>query len=88
MLAGYVTNVIFCFQESNTFEKFYQHMGSAKGGTNLRFNFYPVIPDVNQVKPGQLRCSAHSDYGAITLLIQDDAGGLEVRIYCEKRCRN
>ena len=55
-------------------------MGSSRGGTHLRFNYYPVIPDVSAVKPGQLRCAAHTDYGAITLLIQDDAGGLEVRI--------
>ncbi len=31
-----------------------------------------------EMKPGQLRCGEHSDYGSITLLFQDDAGGLEV----------
>lgn len=38
-----------------------------------------MIPDINKVKPGQIRCGEHTDYGGITLLIQDDAGGLEVR---------
>ncbi len=32
------------------------------------------------VKPGQVRCGEHSDYGTVTLLFQDDIGGLEVRI--------
>lgn len=54
-------------------------MGSSAGGTQLRYNYYPVIPDISKVKPGQIRCGEHTDYGGITLLIQDDVGGLEVR---------
>ena len=38
-----------------------------------------MITDPSQIKPGQIRCGEHTDYGAITLLIQDDVGGLEVR---------
>ena len=34
---------------------------------------------MNNVKPGQLRCAEHTDWGAITLLVQDDVGGLEVK---------
>ena len=30
------------------------------------------------VKPNQIRCGEHSDYGSITLLFQDDVGGLQV----------
>jgi len=30
--------------------------------------------------PNTVRCGEHSDYGSITLLFQDDAGGLEVDI--------
>ena len=53
-------------------------MGTSLGGTRIRFNYYPVIPDISKVKPGQIRCGEHNDYGGITLLIQDDVGGLEV----------
>jgi isopenicillin N synthase-like dioxygenase len=45
----------------------------------LRALRYPDLGGV-QPEPGQLRAGAHSDYGTLTLLRQDDApGGLEVR---------
>ena len=45
----------------------------------LRALHYPDLTDV-AVEPGQLRAGAHSDYGTLTLLRQDDApGGLQVR---------
>ena len=49
------------------------------GTALLRFNYYPRITDFEHIKPGQIRCGEHTDYGGITLLFQDDAGGLEVR---------
>lgn len=44
----------------------------------LRFIFYPPID--RPLKTGQLRAGAHTDYGSITLLFQDQAGGLEVKL--------
>jgi isopenicillin N synthase-like dioxygenase len=45
----------------------------------LRVLHYPDLFG-REVEPGQLRAGAHSDYGTLTLLRQDDApGGLQVR---------
>ena len=44
----------------------------------LRFVHYP--DQVEPPRPGQLRYGAHHDYGALTILRQDDApGGLQIR---------
>ncbi|XP_067674752.1 uncharacterized protein [Haliotis asinina] len=51
-------------------------MGKKGGAATLRSLYYPVLPET--VKPGQVRCGEHSDYGTTTLLFQDDIGGLEV----------
>ncbi len=45
-------------------------------GYTLRLLRYPPLGA--QPKPGQIRAGAHSDYGTLTLLFQDNVGGLEV----------
>lgn len=49
------------------------------GGENvtLRFLRYPANLPIKS--SGQLGAGAHTDYGSITLLFQDDVGGLELR---------
>ena len=47
-------------------------------GYTLRLLHYPPMKMVP--KPGQIRAGAHSDYGTLTLLFQDDVGGLEVQL--------
>ncbi|XP_031574055.1 2-oxoglutarate-dependent dioxygenase gloC-like [Actinia tenebrosa] len=63
--------------DPDVFEQYFRNLGTEAGGVQLRFNYYPKVSDI-ELKPGQIRCGEHTDYGVITLLIQDDAGGLEV----------
>ena len=65
-------------QPADTFKSYYKDVGTQWGTALLRFNYYPRITDFEHIKPGQIRCGEHTDYGGITLLFQDDAGGLEV----------
>lgn len=43
----------------------------------MRTLYYPSLKD-SDIQPGVVRCGEHSDYGTVTLLLQDDIGGLEV----------
>lgn len=46
---------------------------------NLRLLHYPSVPKTVLDKKDQTRAGAHTDYGTLTLLFQDDVGGLQVR---------
>ncbi|XP_002740221.1 uncharacterized protein LOC100367849 [Saccoglossus kowalevskii] len=60
------------------FVKAHAGIGSQVNGTLIRSLWYPPIPN-DEIKPNQIRCGEHSDYGSITLLFQDDVGGLQVK---------
>jgi len=44
----------------------------------LRFVHYPAQEALEKQAFGGMRAGAHSDYGSLTLLVQDDIGGLEL----------
>ena len=70
-------HVFLCLAKDRHLRRWFS--GTSEGGSQLRYNYYPMISDLSKIKPGQIRCGEHTDYGGITLLIQDDVGGLEVR---------
>ena len=53
-------------------------LGSDHNLTTLRLLYYPPLPPDIEIKPGQLRCGEHVDYGSITLLFREPGGGLQV----------
>ncbi|RPA95192.1 Clavaminate synthase-like protein [Choiromyces venosus 120613-1] len=51
-----------------------------RGDNTLRLLHYPSTPKEIFVKnKGQVRAGKHTDYGSITLLFQDERGGLQIR---------
>ncbi|KAJ1422459.1 hypothetical protein B484DRAFT_452358 [Ochromonadaceae sp. CCMP2298] len=58
--------------DENYFDQFVGHHASAMRAIN-----YPAISSAEGLLPGQLRASAHTDYGTITLL-KSDGPGLQV----------
>lgn len=60
-------------------ERFFDEFVDA-GDNNLRLLHYPPVKkEVFHHNPDQVRAGEHSDYGSITLLFQDQHGGLQVR---------
>lgn len=58
------------------------HFARPAGLSTLRFNFYPGLaePVEHSAEDGAaLACETHVDSGMLTLLVQDEVGGLQVR---------
>ncbi|XP_057298188.1 uncharacterized protein LOC130629099 [Hydractinia symbiolongicarpus] len=58
-----------------------KHIHIGQGNLNASISrqlFYPPINGKENVLENQLRCGEHSDYGTLTFLFQDEAGGLQV----------
>jgi isopenicillin N synthase-like dioxygenase len=54
--------------------------------STLRALYYPPC-DKEPLPAGTVRCGEHTDYGMLTLLFQDDVGGLEVNYYFFHLCK-
>ncbi|XP_019857326.1 PREDICTED: uncharacterized protein LOC100636424 isoform X2 [Amphimedon queenslandica] len=67
-------------QDPQFFVKNHQNLSNTTipSYTTARVLYYPPLPSPAAVKPGQLRCGEHVDYGSITLLFQDPSGGLQI----------
>lgn len=65
-------------EDPDLFTNTHKIMASSKNSTTLRLLHYPCLPEDKIIKPGQIRCGEHTDYGSITLLFQDNMPGLEV----------
>jgi len=57
-------------------EKTHNYSNIEQNNSAMRINWYPKV-DKSMLKPGQIRCGEHSDYGSITLLYSN-APGLQV----------
>ncbi|XP_064627983.1 uncharacterized protein LOC135487816 [Lineus longissimus] len=61
------------------FAKSHQNMGHYdKNRTRLKSIYYPPLLEAPQ--PGKVRLAEHKDFGTITLLFQDNIGGLEIEL--------
>jgi isopenicillin N synthase-like dioxygenase len=71
-------------QDNEFFVNAHKHLGDSENTTTLRLLHYPPIS--SDTEAGEPRCGEHTDYGSITLLFQDDVGGLEIMdkngVYC------
>ncbi|XP_070572546.1 uncharacterized protein [Ptychodera flava] len=45
--------------------------------TQLRYAFYPGIPEGTEPKKGQVRFGEHSDYGTVSFVVTDEVSGFE-----------
>ena len=74
------TTVYHCdvLQDPRFFVKAHANAGHTDSYTTCRVLHYPPLSPTQAIKPGQLRCGEHVDYGSLSLLFQDPTGGLQV----------
>ena len=53
--------------------------GVEKSATSLAALYYVPLTDERAQQVSGIRAGEHTDYGTLTLILQDDIGGLQVR---------
>jgi len=68
-------------EDEDFFIKRHTNLGdlSVQTQTQMRSMFYDTLASNMHIPPNAIRCGEHSDWGSITLLFQDNVGGLEVQ---------
>lgn len=75
----YLLNMALPVNDAYFLSNQHKHISNAKGNPTIsRLLYYPPLKSHEEIQNHQLRCGEHSDYGTLTLLFQDDAGGLQV----------
>lgn len=71
-------------EDVNFFLKTCTHLDDPNVGNecDMRAIYYPPIPKIHDIPEGTVRCASHTDYELMTLLFQDNVGGLEVCSNC------
>ncbi|XP_071114329.1 uncharacterized protein [Haliotis cracherodii] len=73
-----VMSISLGLQDRNYLRSRHRSLGGKQSPATLRSIYYPPLPEDGSIKPGQLRCGEHTDYGTLALLIQDKIGGLQI----------
>ena len=75
----YLLNMALPVNDAYFLSNQHKYISNAKGNPTIsRLLYYPPLKSHEEIQNHQLRCGEHSDYGTLTLLFQDDAGGLQV----------
>jgi len=65
------------FYKNHSFHSRSEQNKDKRSFTQMKYNYYPKLE--GGLKPGQVQLGEHKDFNTITLLFQDQIGGLEVR---------
>lgn len=65
------------FTKRHSFHSRGEHHQGSGSFTQMKYNYYPKLEQ--GLEPGQVQLGEHSDFTTITLLFQDQVGGLQVK---------
>ncbi|XP_069138807.1 uncharacterized protein [Argopecten irradians] len=66
-------------EDKHFLRKCHARFGQSGNSSLLKTMLYPALPENAVLEPNQLWCGEHTDFGSLSMLFQDDTGGLEVK---------